>query len=284
MSLDAENKGTFRRPSRATGLTLVELLVAIGVIAILLAVLLPALVSARAQARTLRCQSNVRKLCQALMAYAAVYEGKFPPNQDMISPGQYWFDLERAGLFFGGKFVANTDKVGGNVLVCPDDPDAQRSYAMNIWASSAVDVDVRDQIPARGTLWSYRAAQPSRMILVTEQWSSDGSELIGWYAPAAIGFAGQTPGQRFGAGGGVAPPYLAGRWGMVNCELPYMRHRIGHRTDTTPSPHGRVSIGYADGHVAMKSDDELVNPAGNSTGDSLWSPEDSVLQLGSGVR
>ncbi|MDY0356806.1 MAG: type II secretion system protein [Sedimentisphaerales bacterium] len=60
--------------------TLIELLVVIAVIALLMAILIPALQRARKQARAVVCRSNLRQWAMTLAAYTQDYEGRLPSD------------------------------------------------------------------------------------------------------------------------------------------------------------------------------------------------------------
>jgi prepilin-type processing-associated H-X9-DG protein/prepilin-type N-terminal cleavage/methylation domain-containing protein len=64
---------------RYCGFTLAELLVVIGIIAVLLSILIPAIGAVRRRALCAQCQSNLRGIGQALHAYAAEYNGWIIP-------------------------------------------------------------------------------------------------------------------------------------------------------------------------------------------------------------
>jgi len=78
---------------KRTGFTLVELLVVIGIIALLISILLPALSKARRSAQTMACLSNLRTLGQAVTMYAGEHKQCLPYPTTTLGEGFLWFNV-----------------------------------------------------------------------------------------------------------------------------------------------------------------------------------------------
>jgi prepilin-type N-terminal cleavage/methylation domain-containing protein/prepilin-type processing-associated H-X9-DG protein len=112
------------------GFTLIELLVVVGIIAILAAMLLPALARARDQATRVQCASNLRQWGNALLMYAANNRGAFPYNGPAIAPGipmggkDIAWNSTVVQDFFQGYLIRNktlAQRSGENILFCPSE-------------------------------------------------------------------------------------------------------------------------------------------------------------------
>src|SRR5450756_1690586 len=84
------------RPRPTRGYTLIELLVVIAIIAILAALLLPALSTAKARAKATGCLSNMRQLALGWRMYADDYNGTLTPNLPQPSNTTSWVTWSRA--------------------------------------------------------------------------------------------------------------------------------------------------------------------------------------------
>jgi prepilin-type N-terminal cleavage/methylation domain-containing protein/prepilin-type processing-associated H-X9-DG protein len=110
------------------GFTLVELLVVIGIIAVLVGILMPALSRARAQAQSTQCLSNLRTIGQGLRIYMVQNKGSLPWG-DFLDPVGTWdpnsntanWSIRVASALNEGKLADNfaTSFTSKGFLRCP---------------------------------------------------------------------------------------------------------------------------------------------------------------------
>jgi prepilin-type N-terminal cleavage/methylation domain-containing protein/prepilin-type processing-associated H-X9-DG protein len=118
--------------------TLVELLVVIGIIALLISILLPALNKAREQARRSKCLSNQRQLVMAWLMYANENKGKLVSSNTWSEPGL-------------------PNQPGGGLCGFPQAPNPPRPAWSWVVAGNRPPIDASPDI-ADGRLWPYLKA------------------------------------------------------------------------------------------------------------------------------
>jgi prepilin-type N-terminal cleavage/methylation domain-containing protein/prepilin-type processing-associated H-X9-DG protein len=178
------------------GFSLVELLVAVAIIAVLLAVLAPVYTEAKRSAARGRCQSNLRQISQAFESYTSDHAGCYPNlDNQYLWAGFYWRQPIR-------KYIARGSGEDRNsILACPSDPTPPGIYSATSYAYSACFymtpeqvnlVADSDYIRARfaatnprlpcSTVRMSMVKYAGKKALVTEYWTlhSDNPK-VGWY-------------------------------------------------------------------------------------------------------
>jgi prepilin-type N-terminal cleavage/methylation domain-containing protein len=128
------------RPRRPAGFTLVELLVVIGIIAVLLAILLPVTKRVREQAQLTACKSNLRQIGQAFQMYANDNKDHFP---DPVTTGNYTYRM-RPGFRTAGDAGALPEVYGIAAVFHGIQPGADLSNGLPQPAR---------YLPADGAVW-----------------------------------------------------------------------------------------------------------------------------------
>jgi prepilin-type processing-associated H-X9-DG protein/prepilin-type N-terminal cleavage/methylation domain-containing protein len=136
------------RPSKGRAFTLVELLTVIGIIAILIGILLPALSKARDQANLVRCMSNLRQFGIGFSMYVNQNRGALPykgygDGSTQVSPVGLWNDP--TAWWNAIPLLVNQKAYSDLQLAGP--PAQPGSGANNIWVCPSAS----QAIPALGT-------------------------------------------------------------------------------------------------------------------------------------
>jgi type II secretory pathway pseudopilin PulG len=107
------NQATFAStPRPRCAFILVEILVVIGIIGVLLALLLPAVQTARQAARRTQCANNLHQIGIAMQLFCNSNKGKFPQSSHGTT------QLSTTWIYTLAPFMENVDEV----RICPEDP------------------------------------------------------------------------------------------------------------------------------------------------------------------
>ena len=148
--------------------TLIELLVVVAIIALLVAILVPALQKAKPQTRQVVCLANLHSIGTAAMVYTNAYDGLIPRGNDVR-----WY---MAFLPFLQQANAVNDYRQVKIYRCPDYPEQSQSicYVDNAWEFSSEEDTVGYEIGEPTRL--ARIARASKTVYLADNES-------GWWRP-----------------------------------------------------------------------------------------------------
>lgn len=185
------------RANNSSAFTLVELLVVIGIIAVLISILLPTLGRVRQQAQTVQCASNLRQLFIGIELYGVAFNQYIMPAKTYISGGgdgpsaqKYnWWGTEVLGRAFAVKANGNSgaatqaavDRIA-KLLNCPSnvrdrDPGFSPAFSVDYVYNNNLG-DTRGQDPndadyASYKTWAFfkkRTKVPQNVLIALDNW------------------------------------------------------------------------------------------------------------------
>ncbi|MEM8864601.1 MAG: prepilin-type N-terminal cleavage/methylation domain-containing protein [Planctomycetota bacterium] len=141
------------------GFSLVELLVVIAIIGTLVGLLLPAVQSARAAARSTACKNQLRQIGLAITQYGDLHNGAFP-EWSHAGDGRSWIDT----------LAAHLEQVD-SVRICPDDPQATDRLQADATGYVISDYLAADDVP--GTRRNRRQLQATSKTMIAFEGAGD---------------------------------------------------------------------------------------------------------------
>ena len=178
-------KNGMLRGSRELRFTLIELLVVIAIIAILAAMLLPALQQARERAKSTTCINNQKNIGNAAMMYQGDFNGYMPGinngylkwacHPGCASKNMFPF-VQFLHLYIPYDLIWNTAAGNytlpkGNVAQCPSDMLRNSKYAVHHWSyAQSYYCNWRQPLGSPQMQKPSKMRQPSQYIWSTEMW------------------------------------------------------------------------------------------------------------------
>ncbi len=239
-----------RRPIRAKFFTLIELLVVIAIIAILAALLLPALRTAKGMAYQAACQSNIKQFMYSLTMYAMDDQDTVPISQDYNLVG------DGKGIMPNWCELKSYYNLSSEILVCPSITSNVYVYGENNPWSRAKNASDGDRF---SVLWSgqHLPGQEHNQAMGTFHYMGGPSNNGPVGGGGTYSIYGATPFTCLKISGVRKPEKYAPifEWGYNRSNVPAdWKSKNPHAT----SGYGQT-IGFFDGHVEYLSFKQASN-------------------------